>query len=408
LALPVANRPSKPAAIEDEPAAADASTMTPAGNRRMLGFLLAASALIALALAPAAGAAGDPVASGRFDLALSSTFKQQLKAKRVSIRAQGLSVEGGSVDPVSGAGSLKLSGSLKFRHGRSAVVFGKLTATLGPDGALKGSALHRHGAPTRASTTLFQLSGGSLVRDGFGAKISGMQASFGQGAARNLRRKLGIRLRSGFAGSLALQTQPETVEVLGGMATVTQDLSPGGVADKLQAHCINPTLGVAPTAAATQPGGPGTPFQIPVAGGTISPNGWTAGQVNLAGGLDIEVGGTGLPAGCPTSSVATIHLQHFAVNVAHRSVLTDFSVGGPYSPFGAAVISVELQGDTSNATMAADPATHTLTATGAALGLDGASVYVMNTYLPHPSGGPSTNFAVGDTLGTAAMTVQSR
>jgi hypothetical protein len=235
-----------------------------------------------------------------------------------------------------------------------------------------------------------------------------VQASFGPREAGSLRRFFGIRLPSGSAGSLAVNTQPATVEVLGGTATVTQDLSLGGVAGKLRAHCIDPVSGIKPSGQATQPGGPGNPFQIPVSGGTISPNGWTDGEVDLAGGMDIEVGGPGLPAGCPSSSVATVHLANFAVNVARKSVLTDFSVSGPYSPFGSTVIRTELQGDTSQATMLANPASHVLTASGASLGLDGASVMIMNQYLPHPGGGSSTDFAIGDVLGSASMTVNTR
>jgi hypothetical protein len=58
--------------------------------------------------------------------------------------------------------------------------------------------------------------------------------------------------------------------------------------------------------------------------------------------------------------------------------------------------------------MLADPAAHVLTASGASLGLDAASVMVMNQYLPHVSGGSSTDFAIGDVLGSAGMTVNTR
>jgi hypothetical protein len=377
-------------------------------RQRLLGLVLAASVLGTMVAAPAANAAGDPVAAGRFDLALSPTFKQQLRKRHSSIAVSGLAIQGGSVDPLTGTGSLKLSGRVKFGHRGKSVSFQKLTATLGPNGALTGNATKRHGRVAAASTTLFDLSGGSVVRDGFGAQISDVEASFGPRGAGSLRHFFGVRLPSGSAGSLALNTQPATVEVLGGTATVTQDLSLGGVANKLRAHCIDPVDGIKPSGQATQPGGPGTPFQIPVSGGTISPNGWTDGEVDLAGGMDIEVGGPGLPGGCPTSSVATVHLANFAVNVARKSVLTDFSVGGPNSPFGATVIRTELQGDTSHATMLADPTAHVLTASGATLGLDEASVAIMNQYLPHASGGPIPDFAVGDMLGSASMTVNSR
>jgi hypothetical protein len=377
-------------------------------HQRLLGLLLSASVLATMIAAPSASAAGDPVAAGRFDLALSPTFKQQLHKRHSSIAVSGLAIQGGSIDPLTGTGSLKLSGRVSFSHRGKSVSFQKLTAILGPNGTLSGNATRRHGRVASASTTLFDLSGGSIVRDGFGAQISGVQARFGSRGAGSLRQFFGVRLPSGSAGSLALNTQPATVEVLGGMATVTQDLSVGGVAGKLRAHCIDPVSGIKPSGQATQPGGPGNPFQIPVSGGTISPNGWTDGEVDLAGGMDIEVGGPGLPGGCPTSSVATVHLADFAVNVARKSVLTDFSVGGPYSPFGSNVIRVELVGDTSHATMLADPAAHLLTASGASLGLDATSVMVMNQYLPHVSGGSSTNFAVGDLLGSASMTVNTR
>jgi hypothetical protein len=375
-------------------------------NLRTLAALFAASAIAALVLAPAASASGDPVASGHFDLAFSPAFKEQLKAKRTSVRARGVSIETGSVDPVSGTASLKLSGSLKFQHRDKTVVFENLTATLGPDGALEAGALNRHGVWKHAATSLFQLSGGSVVREGFGAKVSGVQASLAPSGAGRLGRRLGVHLPSGNAGSLAVYTQPETVAVLSGLATVTQDLSPGGIAPKLRAHCIDPVDGVTASGAATKPAAGS--FLIPVAGGTISPDGWNAGNVDLAGGLDVTVGGPGLPAGCPTSVVATIHFANFAVDVAHTSVLTDLTVGGPYSPFPNTVIPVELQGSRANATMLADPSNHSLTASGAQLGLDQVSAQMMNNLLPHASGGSIPSFNAGDLLGSADMTVQTR
>ncbi len=370
-----------------------------------MAALLAATAIAALALAPAANAGGDPVASGHFDLALSPAFKKKLKSKRTWVKVRGVSIEAGSVDPVTGAASLKLSGRLIFQHRHKRAVFANLSATLGPAGTLEGSALNRHGSRKRAMT-LFQLSGGSVAREGFGAKVSGVRATLAPSGAGRLGRRLGVHLPAGSAGSLVVDTQPETVAVVGGMATVTQDLSPGSIADKLRAHCIDPDGGVSPSGAATEPAAGS--FLIPVAGGTISPDGWTAGKVDLGGGLDVAVGGPGLPAGCPTSAVATIHFANFAVDIAHQSVLTDLSVSGPYSPFGDTSVQIELQGNTADATMLADPSTHILTASGADLGLDQPSATMMNALLPHPSGGASTNFAAGDLLGSADMTVRVR
>ncbi len=371
-------------------------------SKRMLATTLAASAFSAAALAPNASAAGDPVASGHFDFALSPAFTEQLRARHVSVRTKDLTIQSGAVDPTTGAATLKLGGSVRFKHRGQQITFGKLSATIGGDGSLKGSRLTRKGAAA-GSLTLFRLSGGSVAREGFGARVSGVDASFGS-ATHKLARKLSVRLPGGTAGSLVVATQPATVEVLGGNATVTQN---SALASTLRSHCVDPVNGITVNGDATEPGGPGTPFQIPVSGGTISPNGWTDGVVDLAGGMDIEVGGPGLPSGCPSSSVATVHLANFAVNVANKSILSDFSVGGPYSPWPGMVLRVELQGDVSHATMLADPANHSLTASGAQLGLDPTTTMVMNQYLPHANGAV-TPFAVGDVLGSAAMSVSTR
>jgi hypothetical protein len=371
-------------------------------GKRMLATTLAASAFAAAALAPSASAAGDPVASGHFDFAISPAFSKQLRARHFSVRTKSLTIQSGNVDPTTGAATLKLGGSVRFKHRGQRITFGKLTATIGGNGSLRGSRLTRRGAST-GSLTLFELNGGSVVREGFGARVSGVQATFGD-ATRKLSQKLGARLPGGTAGSLVVATQPATVEVLGGNATVTENPS---LSSTLRSHCIDSVNGVTVNGDATEPGGPGTPFQIPVSGGTISPNGWTDGVVDLAGGMDIQVGGPGLPSGCPSSSAATVHLANFAVNVANKSILSDFSVGGPYSPWPGMVLRVELQGDVSNATMLADPANHSLTASGAQLGLDPTTVMIMNQYLPHASG-TVTPFQVGDVLGSASMSVSTR
>jgi hypothetical protein len=370
-------------------------------SKSILAAVLTVSALGATPLVPSAAAAGDPVSSGQFNLSVSPGFKARLKAKHVRMRVRGLAIESGSVNPLTGHATLKLSGSLQFKHGKQKVSFQKLSATIGPNGSLTGSA-KRRGRLAAKPTTIFWLNGGSVARDGFGANVTGVRASFA--GAKSLGRSFGVKLPGGNVAWLDVQTQPETVEVLGGSATVNQNFSSDLVA-KLRAHCIDPVAGVTPSGAAT--GGSGNPIQIPVSGGTISPTGWTAGVVTLAGGLDIQVGGAGLPSGCPTSSVAIVHVSNLAVNVAHKSILTDFSVESPYSPFGDAVMKLEMQGDVSNATMTADPANHRLDANGAALGLDSTSAMIMNQYLPHASGSVP-DFAVGDVLGTAAMTVHTR
>jgi hypothetical protein len=58
--------------------------------------------------------------------------------------------------------------------------------------------------------------------------------------------------------------------------------------------------------------------------------------------------------------------------------------------------------------MLADPSNHSLTASGAQLGLDQVSAQMMNILLPHAAGGTIPSFDAGDLLGSADMTVQTR
>src|SRR4051794_13178256 len=99
--------------------------------RHSLAAMLAAGSLSALAFAPAAGAAGDPIASGHFNLDLSSGYKHQLKVRKTSLSMRGLSIASGLVNPTDGTASLQLNGRITFRHRRAAVTFDNLTATIG-------------------------------------------------------------------------------------------------------------------------------------------------------------------------------------------------------------------------------------------------------------------------------------
>ena len=153
----------------------------------------AASACAAMVMAPMASAAGDPVASGRFDLALSPALKAGLKQEGASIKASGISIASGSINPVTGAASLKLNGSLQLRRGTTIVRFRKLGATLGSAGTLTGAAVGPRGAQKRP-TTILNLKGGSVSRAGFGAEVDGIQVRLAKGGAKKLRRTLGLRV----------------------------------------------------------------------------------------------------------------------------------------------------------------------------------------------------------------------
>jgi hypothetical protein len=105
---------------------------------RPRGLLVAHLLVAALVFAPAALAAGDPVASGSFHLKLSRSFHKQLRRNGVAMKPNVFSVEQGSIDPITGTGTLTLTGKLRFKHGHRKVVYKKVTAALGSNGFLKG------------------------------------------------------------------------------------------------------------------------------------------------------------------------------------------------------------------------------------------------------------------------------
>ncbi|MEK6251242.1 MAG: hypothetical protein AABM43_04725 [Actinomycetota bacterium] len=365
--------------------------------RRVLATVAPSLAAL-LAFAPAAFGAGDPVRVGSFQLKLSQAFKNQLSRHGVAITPKSFAIKGGSIDPITGAGSLTLSGKLRFKHGHKKVVYGHLNATLGPAGALRGG-----------KTKLFSLHGGTVTRNGFGADIGGVDLNFLKSAARKLRKALDLNaLRSGDAGSLAVSEQPQTVEVLSGTASVEPALGPGSISSKLAAHCVDPNTGVSVIAPGTQPGGPGTTIFFPVTFGTISPAGLD-GVIQQAGGIQLANGGPGLPSGCPASNNFTIRLSDLSVDLLNRSVSAHVTLSGPGSPFGDLDAQISFPIDISDAWLNPDFQRFVVTTNGTVIRLNSSAAYLLNFVLPQPSpGDPSMQFADGDAFGTAGVTVQVR
>lgn len=365
---------------------------------RTLAALVACSLVALLVAAPAALGAGDPVASGTFRLQYSDAFKNHLRHSHVSIKGSSFAVRGGSIDPITGAGSLTLKGKLTFKHRHEKVVFRNLEAKLGSGGVLKSD-----------RTKLFGLSGGSVTRDGFGAEISGVEARFLKSAAKKLRKNLEVHsLRQRSAGKLSVSEQPQTVEIITGTATLTPELGPGSIASKLAAHCIDSNTGVSVIAPGTQPGGSGTTFIFPVTFGTISPSG-TSGLIQQTGGIQLVNGGPGLPAGCPASTTVTIQLSDLGVDLEQKMVTAHVVINGPGSPFGNLDAGINFPIDVSETLINADPDSLAVAANGTVIQLNYAAAYMLNWIFPQPSpGDPSMEFAVGDVFGTAGLTVQVR
>jgi hypothetical protein len=351
-----------------------------------------------LAIAPTAFGAGDPVRTGSFQLKLSRAFKKQLTRHGVAITPRSFAIKGGSIDPTTGAGPLTLSGKLRFEHGQKKVIYRHLNATLGSGGALRSG-----------KTKLFSLHGGSVTRNGFGARIGGVDLKLPKGAARRLRKALDLKvLRSGDVGALAVSVQPQTVEVLSGTASVDPAVGPGSVTSKLAAHCVDPNTGVSVIAPGTQPGGPNTTIFFPVTFGTISPTGLN-GVIQQAGGIQLANGGPGLPAGCPASNNLTLRLSDLSVDLLNRNVSAHVALSGSGSPFGNVDAQISFPIDIDDAWVNPDPQAFVVTANGTVIRLNSSAAYLLNVVLPQPSpADPTMQFADGDPFGTAGVTVQVR
>ncbi len=394
---------------------------------REIGIVAILVVSVALLSAPTAFGAGDPVASGTFSFKRSSGFKHQLKRNHVKLKPKAFSIKAGSsVDPITGAGTVKL-GKITFKKGNKKLVYSNAKATLGANGGkgnIKGS-----------TGKLFSLKGGTVTRNGFGATVSGVKVKLLKGAAKKINKKLGLHsLHKGSAGSLAVAEQPQTVQIVSGEAIVTPDATvaagSGTVASKLVAHCIDPLAGVVVIPPATT-AGPAQPFHFPVNGGTVSPVG-TDGVLNAQGGVRLMNGKTGAPLGgfqpasCPavapgtSTSTAFLEQTNLATNLGLLNIQANVFLGGTNPPNilggpGDKGVAIGQVIDASGITVVADPATHHIKISGAKIKNNAVSSQTLNLFFPlagTPGGGGAFGgpdpFADGDIFGTAVLDVTVR
>ncbi|MDQ2942477.1 MAG: hypothetical protein M3R21_02250 [Candidatus Dormibacteraeota bacterium] len=364
------------------------------------GLVAALPLVAALALAAPAFGAGDPVANGSFHLKLSRSFKHQLRHNGVAMKPKAFSAKGGSIDPITGTGTLTLNGKLRFKHDHKKVIYKTLTATLGSNGVLKGDGVK-----------LFKLRGGAVTRNGFGADISGVKASFLQAAAKKINKKLGIHsLQRASAGSLSVSEQPQTVEVTGGTAHLVPDptttAGSGTIASKLLAHCINGLSGVTAIGLGIKNPPALTPtFDFPVTGGTISPLG-TDGVVDQAGGIQLANGGVG--GSCASSTGVNIQQTNFAYNLLSNYISSHVVIAGSVPTVGDQGVVPGSNLDASNAAVSANPDDHSMTVNGTVIRFNKGSALVLNQTFAQPSPNASMEFASGDLFGTVDLTVTTR
>ena len=388
------------------------------GTRRTVGVSLAAFALIAGLVAASPALAGPDPLSSSSSVVLQLRNSHGLKWKPKSLT---LPVNSGDLDPTTGAGTINTSKKVKaIRRGRKTKV--KITVLV--FGANGGPGRMDAKVGKHKVKSFGKLSGGTLTRDGFGAKLDGVVAKLGKKGAKALRQALsgggkgkasaaagGIKAGQPL-GSASVTSVPQTVEVLpGGTLTFVTSLVSGGGGRPafpflLAAHCVNALApgGVAAIPPAVQSGLVGEVFTFPVVGGSIAPD-FSSGRVISAGGQTLTKNNDGSvdpPFGCSspppvgTTVIQTDWEAQFDVKALASNTVF------PSGPVGIAALGFF---DLSKATTSADPNTKQVTLTGAPVGMDVLSALVLNDVFPNEGPSAAFNFMGGDLLGTLSLNV---
>jgi hypothetical protein len=387
----------------------DATQPRTARGATLTAAMMAAALFALLVFAPIASAAPDPVASGSTTITLKQGFTKSLKNQGVTIqkiapaKLKGakatFTVTGGSLDPLTGLGTVNLGGGLKFKAGpKSAPVKGLVLDT-----TTKSLTAKVAGKKMKLAT----IAGFSYVRNGFGVNLAMKKLKLTGSAASQLNKKLGYKSKSKpFAGGRLMgsgtsETQPSTVVVLPGgnvnFAVNTTTLA------KLEKVGVKITL-IPPTAEPSK-----GLFDFPIVGGTISPAG-TAGVVQSAGGLVLT---QKIQTGATTFLDTTITLGGFFVDLSAKTTTVEVSAVSNASPeLNLGSLGRSSIADLTIAGVTANPAAHTVTVPSAAAVLQPISAKVLNAFVEvyegfEKAGGPKVGpekINSGDPLGTFSFT----
>jgi hypothetical protein len=375
---------------------------TSAGRRGLIA--VAITVVAALAAASSAFAGPDDLKGGSVSMHLQGSRGLKLKPADVTY-----GITGGALDPVNGSGVVQISGGFTARRGKGKAKVKLTTFNLGPNGA-QGSIVAKVGKDFVSG--FGTLSGGTVTRDGYGARIENVKATIAAKGARALNRAFSPKKRKGAKKSakggvkagqplgtiVSLKTDPASVEVVpgtGSMELVT-DLG-GAFANKLPKHCIS-LVGVTAIPPAEMELLPVGGFTFPVAGGSAAPD-FSAGELLTAGGQTLtKDNGLGTPGGCSNGPPVGTHLlsTDFGVSFALNSLTAIATL-----PSGTTLPRAPLADiDFSTGSRSVDPSTNTLTVTNATIKLASLAAPLLNQNFPTESGNAADDFAAGDLIGT--------
>jgi hypothetical protein len=379
---------------------------TRAGRRGLIAAVLAVVALLAASGTALAGQ--DQLKGGSVVIQL-----QGSRGLKLSPTGLNLPITGGAVDPIDGSGTVQVSGSFRAKRGKGKAKVTITALNLGANGG-QGSISAKIGK--RKVAAFGSLAGGTVTRDGWGAKIDNISATIAGKGAQALNRafsptkrkgakksaKGGVRAGQPLGTVVSIKTDPLTVEVVPGSGTMTLATNiTGSFANKLPQHCISLTGGVtAIPPASTQLLNPAN-FDFPVTGGAVAPD-FTAGELVTGGGQNITKDNGLLTPGACTSAdppqgtklVSTSFTAAFDRNILGSTATL---------PNGTSIVAALADLDFSTGSRSIDPNTKTLTVTNATAKLSEVAAFTLNQIFPNESGNASNDFAAGDEIGTISI-----
>jgi hypothetical protein len=348
----------------------------------------------------------------------------KLKGLKVKPRGLSLPITSGAVDPADGSGSAFVTGGFRAKRGKLKTKVKLQSFTFGAHGG-SGSVSAQVGK--QFVSNFGHLSGGTVTRAGWGARIENVTATLSRKGARALnkafspkRKKKGarksgkrrtkgkVKLKAGkpLGTIVSATTDPLTVQVVPGKGElVLHTNAMGSFVSKLPAHCIDPLptgspTGVAPISPATTSGLLGTNYHFPVSGGDVAPD-FSAGELITAGGQVLTKNHSSNPLNPSRCNSAQ-------PPVGTKLLSTDLSVAFtqrlmrsiPTLPTGPAPRAPLATIDFSTGSRSIDPNTRSLTVTGATVRLADIAATTLNQVFPTESGSSGDDFATGDSIGT--------
>jgi hypothetical protein len=349
-----------------------------------------------LAVASSASAGPDDLKGGSVVMQLQNARGLKLKPRSLT-----LPITGGALDPVDGSGTAQVTGAFKAKRGKGKTKVKITTLTLGANGG-RGSIVAKVGKDF--VNGFGTLSGGTVTRDGYGARIE-VNATIASKGARALSRALsgskgrgasklaggGVKAGQPLGRIVSMTTDPLDVQVVPGSGEmVLHPDAMGPFVSKLPNHCVDPLPtgsppGVQPIAPATISGLLGTDYHFPVTGGSIAPD-FSAGELFTGGGQLITKNSTALvtPSACTSCNPPT----------GSQLKSTDLSVA--FNQNSLRAIATLPSGTALPRAPLADIDFST--------GTRSLSAPLLNQNFPTESGNAADDFATGDLIGTLDIT----